>query len=108
MAANGEQNSANQPTESARVDGDVLARAYRKVMDRQELTQQEREVLKRHEKEKERLRWQFYGSIPHKHWREMSQTKVINEQAARYKIPFGGASIDLPAVARACTISWPT
>src|SRR4026207_434341 len=104
MAVNGEQNPANQPTESARVDGDVLARAYRKVMDRQELTQQERDVLKRHEREKEeRLRWQFYGSIPQKHWREMSgrQTKVINEQATRYGLPFGGAQISLPAVVRA-------
>src|SRR5262245_1258054 len=73
-------------------------------MDRQELTQQERDALKRHEKEKEeRLRWQFYGSIPQKHWRQMSgrQTKVLNEQAARYGIPFGWATIDLPAVVRA-------
>ena len=73
-------------------------------MDGQELTNQERAALKRHEKEKEeRLRWQHYASIPQKHWRQMSgrQTKVINEQAARYGIPFGGAKIDLPAVVRA-------
>jgi hypothetical protein len=86
------------------VDGDLVARAYRKVMDRQELTGAEREALKRHEKQKEeRLRWQFYGSIPQKHWRKMSgrQTKVINEQAERYGLPFGGATISLPAVVRA-------
>jgi hypothetical protein len=29
------------------------------------------------------------------------QTKVLNEQAALYGIPFGGASINLPAVVRA-------
>ena len=29
------------------------------------------------------------------------QTKVINDQAARYGIPFGGASIDLPSVVKA-------
>src|SRR5688500_2987916 len=29
------------------------------------------------------------------------QTKVINEQAARYGLPFGGAVINLPALARA-------
>jgi hypothetical protein len=81
-----------------------VARAYRKVVNRQELTGAEREALKRHEKQKEeRLRWQFYGSIPQKHWRQMSgrQTKVINEQAERYGLPFGGATISLPAVVRA-------
>jgi len=89
---------------ASRLDGELVARAYRKVMDRQELTQSERNALKRHEKDKEeRLRWQYYRSIPQKHWRQMSgrQTKVINEQAARYGIPFGGAKIDLPAVVRA-------
>ncbi len=88
----------------ARVDADLVARAYRKVMDRQELTKAERAALRRHEKEKEeRLRWQYYGSIPQKHWRQMSgrQTKVINEQAVRYGIPFGGPSINLSAVVRA-------
>ncbi len=89
---------------AARVDGELVARAYRKVMDRQELTRAERQVLQRHEKQKEeRLRWQYYRSIPQKHWRQMSgrQTKVINEQAGRYDLPFGGAKIDLPAVVRA-------
>lgn len=93
-----------QPADAAsRVDSDLVARAYRKVMDRQELTRQERETLKRHEKQKEeRLRWDYYRSIPQKHWREMSgrQTKVINEQALRYDIPFGGRTIDLSAVVR--------
>ena len=68
------------------------------------MTKEERRLLKRHESEKEeRLRWQYYASIPQKHWRNMSgrQTKVINEQAQRYGIPFGGASINLPAVVRA-------
>jgi hypothetical protein len=73
-------------------------------MDRKELTKQESVALKRHEKEKEeRLRWNYYGNIPQKHWREMSgrQTKVLNEQALRYGIPFGGATINLPNVVRA-------
>jgi len=92
-------------TDSAsRVDADLVARAYRKLMDRQELTKPERAALKRHEREKEeRLRWQYYAAVPQKHWREMSgrQTKVLNEQAQRYGIPFGGSSINLPAVVRA-------
>lgn len=86
------------------IDGPVLARAYRKVMDGKELTRSERETLKRHEKQKEeRLRWLYYRAIPQKHWRQMSgrQTKVINDQATRYGIPFGGASIDLPNVVKA-------
>lgn len=89
---------------AARVDSDLVARAYRKVMDRKALTQAERRALKRHETQKEeQLRWQYYRSIPQKHWRRMSgrQTKVINEQAARYGIPFGGPTIDLPKVVRA-------
>ena len=86
------------------VDQQLVARAYRKVMDKQELSKQESAALKRHEKEKEeRLRRQFYAAIPQKHWREMSgrQTKVIHEQAARYNIPFGGATVNLPAVVHA-------
>lgn len=96
--------SIPQSTDAAsQVDSGLVARAYRKVMDREELTQAEREALKRHEKQKEeRLRWQYYGSIPQKHWRQMSgrQTKVINEQATRYGIPFGGAKINLPDVVK--------
>ncbi len=88
----------------ARVDADLVQRAYRKLMDKAELTKEERRALKKHEKEKEeRLRWQYYQAIPQKHWREMSgrQTKQINEQAQRYGIPFGGATVNLPAVVRA-------
>lgn len=86
-------------------DGDELvAGAYRKIMDgrQEDLTRAERAAVKRHEKE-ERLRWQFYHAIPQKHWRQMSgrQTKVINEQADRHGIPFGGATVSLPAVVRA-------
>jgi hypothetical protein len=85
---------------------DVLARAYRKIMDgkRESLSNDERAAVKRHEKDKEeRLRWQYYGSIPQKHWRSMSgrQAKVINEQAVRHGIPFDGAVVSLPTVVRA-------
>jgi hypothetical protein len=86
------------------VDQDLVASAYRKLVQKTELSKSERLALKRHEKDKEqRLRRQFYGSIPQKHWKEMSgrQTKVINEQASRYGIPFGGAVIHLPSVVKA-------
>ena len=85
------------------LDRKMAAEAYRKVFAGQELTLREQTALKRFEKEKdERLRWQHYASIPQRHWREMSgrQSKVINEQAVRYGIPFGGATISLPAVVR--------
>jgi hypothetical protein len=81
------------------VDRDLVASAYRKLANKQELTKEERRALKRHERAKEeKLRWQFYRSIPQKHWRAMSgrQTKVLNEQAARYGIPFGGETVNLP------------
>lgn len=47
-------------------------------------------------------RWEIYRSIPQKDWIEMSgrQAKVLNEQAQRYGLPFDGATIDLPILAR--------
>ncbi len=103
MARKSRSSSPLAADAASQVDAGLVARAYRKVMDRKELTRAEREALKRHEKQKEeRLRWQYYHCIPQKHWRQMSgrQTKVINEQAIRYGIPFGGARIDLPAVVK--------
>jgi hypothetical protein len=73
-------------------------------MNRQEMTAPERAALKRHEKEKEeRLRWQYYASIPKKHWNQMSgrQNQVLNDQATRYGLPFGGPVINLPVFVRA-------
>ncbi len=95
----------------ARVDADLVARAYRKVMEKAELTKEERRALKRHEREKEeRLRWQYYEAIPQKHWRTMSgrQAKVINEQADRYGIPFGARRSTCRPWCGRCTTSWPT
>jgi hypothetical protein len=67
------------------------------------LSRREREALKRHEKEQEeKRRWQYYRSIPQKHWREMSgrQAKVLIEQQDRYGIDFGGAVVSLPKVVK--------
>ncbi len=89
---------------ATRVDKDLIGRAYRKVANHEELSAQERSALRRFEKQREeKLRWTYYGSIPQKHWRQMSgrQTKVLNEQAERYGIPFGGPSISLPSVVHA-------
>ena len=89
---------------SSRLDKELAAQAYKKVMAGQELTAKERAALKRFEKAKEeKLRWQYYAAIPQKHWREMSgrQAKILNEQAALYRIPFGGAIVNLPDVVKA-------
>src|SRR4051794_32716922 len=50
---------------AARVDAPLVMGAMRKLANQQELTREERSALKRHEKTKEeKLRWQYYGSIP--------------------------------------------
>jgi hypothetical protein len=93
-----------QPTAASQVDADLVKSGYRKTVNGEELTKEERRALKRHEADREeRLRWKYYETIPQKHWREMSgrQTKVLNEQAARYGIPFGGATVNLRNVVRA-------
>src|SRR3954464_8087314 len=85
------------------IDKRQAAEAYAKVSRGEELTVREQSVLKRFEKDREeQLRWKYYASIPQKHWRTMSgrQTKVLQEQADRYGIPFGGATVDLSRVVR--------
>jgi hypothetical protein len=117
MPARSKRKSSKRPSPASRAapasppspsvppaDQELVQRAYRKLMAREALSKAEQQALTRHEKYKEeRLRWQYYHSIPQKHWREMSgrQAKVINEQALRYGLPFGSASIDLPSVVRA-------
>ena len=56
-------------------NADILKRAVQKVVASQSdtLTLDERAALKSHEKTKEeKLRWQYYESIPAKHWKAMS------------------------------------
>ena len=89
---------------SDKLQRDEAARAYRKVMAGEKLSRSEQASLRKFEKEKEEtLRWQYYKSIPQKHWLEMSgrQAKVLYEQAERYGIPFGERTISLPDVVRA-------
>lgn len=88
---------------STKLDREAAARAYRKAMSGEKPTAEEKAALRRVEKEQEeKRRWEYYGSIPQKHWREMSgrQTKVLHEQAQRYGLPFGGRVVDLPLVVR--------
>jgi hypothetical protein len=86
------------------VDRQRLADAYAKAARGESLSRAEQQLLSRYEKDREeRLRWQYYRSIPKKHWQRMSgrQVKVINEQAARYGLPLNGSTIDLTAVVAA-------
>ena len=97
-----------QPTQpeqiSRRLDKELAGQAARKLMSGQQPTAEERAALRRHERHQEELRrWQYYESIPQKHWRQMSgrQTKVLAEQADRYGLPFGGRTVHLPKLVRA-------
>lgn len=82
----------------------MAAKAHEKLKAGETPTQRELTALRAVERElEEKKRWDFYRSIPQKHWAKMSgrQPKVINEQAKRYGIPFDGAEVDLPAVVMA-------
>jgi hypothetical protein len=86
------------------IERQELAAAYGKLLRKETLSRREKSALSRFERDREeRLRWQYYGSIPKKHWQRMSgrQVKVINEQAARYGLPISGPVIDLSKFVRA-------
>jgi hypothetical protein len=50
----------------------------------------------------ERKRWEYYRTIPKKHWIDMSgrQHKVLDGQAKTYGLPIAGDTVDLAAVVR--------
>jgi len=87
--------------QSDAVDQDLALGAIAKRKRGEIPTVREQEALNRVEKrQEEQRRWDYYRSIPQKHWREMSgrQTKVLAEQAELYGLPFGGRVVDLPIV----------
>lgn len=87
-----------------KVDQDLARAALQKRRLGQRPTREESRALARIEKAREEdLRWRYYRTIPQRHWREFSgrQAKVLREQAARYGLPFGERTVDLPAVVRA-------
>ncbi len=97
------RNGTPSRSQAEQIDRELASKAIQKRQAGQNPTAAELSALRRWERaEEEKRRWQIYESIPQKHWREMSgrQTKVINEQAARYGIPFGGRVINLPEVVR--------
>ena len=106
VAKHGRKTSAHDRavTVSEQVDRELVTAALRKREAGQQPSLREMSALRRYERQRdEQLRWDHYRTIPQKHWREMSgrQRTQIVEQAVRYGIPFGGKTIDLPAVVAA-------
>lgn len=102
MAKKSPQRQAKAVSATEQIDQQMVLRAQEKQRRGETPTRDERTALRRWEKlEEERLRWIYYGTIPKKHWRQMSgrQNQVISDQAERYGIPLDGATIDLTAVA---------
>lgn len=95
--------SAPTPSTSDLIERDLAQSALRKRQTGATPNSRETAALRKYEKKREeQQRWQFYRSIPKKHWREMSgrQAKILNEQAELYGAPIGEATIDLPAFVR--------
>jgi hypothetical protein len=95
--------SAALLTTSQQIERELAARALQKRKAGQMPSRQELAALRRWEQaNEERQRWEIYHSIPQAHWIKMSgrQAKILNEQARRYGMPFGGAVVDLEAVVR--------
>ena len=61
---------------------------------------EERALEKIERDDEERRRWEYYKSIPKRHYRKMSgrQSRTLNEQAERYGIPIDDETIDLREV----------
>ncbi len=79
----------------------LVAIARDKLSRKETLTARERAAWTRFTKDvEEKKRWEYYRSVPKKHYSAMSQRqqKVLNEQAERYDLPIGEAVVDLPKV----------
>jgi len=95
-----------KPTEkiSDQIQKDLAASALRKKNTGEKPTARETTALRNIEKEREEsLRWQYYESIPKKHWVEMSGRahKILDDQADKFRLPLRGKTISLPKLAKA-------
>jgi len=98
------KSQADAPSPSEHIDRKLASDALSKMKRSEVPNARESSALKRIEKDREeKLRWQYYRSIPKKHWQEMSgrQIKVINEQGERYNLHLAERQIDLPKFVRA-------
>ncbi len=86
------------------VDHDLAERAIEKQGKGDAPTAQELGALRRIEKRRdEALRAEHYRTIPQRVWISMSgrQRRTIVDQAEKYNLPIGGATIDLAQLAKA-------
>jgi Fe-S cluster biosynthesis and repair protein YggX len=84
-------------------DQQLAAAAAKKRGRGEKLSREEKAALSRAGKvAAEARRQQVFRSVRKKEWREWSgrQDKVLNEQAVRYGVPIGAATIALPEVVR--------
>ncbi len=101
--ANKPKRPARRTPASEQIDDDLARSALKKRSAGQTPNQRELAALRRVERRREEAqRWEYYRSIPQKHWIELSgrQAKILKQQAAKYGIPFSEKVIDLGAVAR--------
>jgi hypothetical protein len=88
-------------SESQLEDRRLAGEALRKKQLRLEPTRDEKQALRRVQKEKEaRDRDRHYQTVPKKDYQRLSgrQPKVLNEQAERYSLPLRGDTVNLYAV----------
>ncbi len=88
-----------KPSALDQLERRLAADALRKIQLNQVPSSKETAALRRVKAaDEEQKRWEFYGSIPKKHFREMSgrQTKQLHEQAERYGMRGIGRTIALP------------
>lgn len=91
-------------TASEAADRELATSALQKRRRHQKPTREEMAALRRVEKQEEgRLRWEYYETVPQKHYREMTgrQTKLLQDVASRWAIPCDSRVISLPKVLRA-------
>lgn len=96
--------SVRGETATDRIDRELAKAALEKQLRGEVPTERERRALRAVERQQEEeKRWKHYRTIPKGHWCKLAgrQVKVVNEQAARYKLPLGGAIIDLALLAPA-------
>jgi hypothetical protein len=89
---------------SDKLDQELARSALEKQRAGQRPDHREQAALRRIERKREEdLRWQYYETIPQKHYVAMSgrQWKVLAEQAERHGLPITGRVLSLPRILRA-------
>lgn len=86
------------PSNVSPVDSALARAALAKIGKGETPSRDEARALQRLEKEREdRERWRYYRTIPKGHYITLSgrQTKTLHQQAALYRLPLSGETIDL-------------